>query len=65
MDVFSDIKSARGKHRAYINFDDFKDACIKYKPACLKQLILETEANGKSEELNSEIEEHFRNICES
>ena len=36
MDVFSDIKSARGKHRAYINFDDFKDACIKYKPACLK-----------------------------
>ena len=64
-EVFSDIKSAQGKHRAYINFEDFKSACLKYKPACMQQMILESESSGNQEKLNAEIEEHFRNICES
>ena len=63
--VFNEIKGPQGKNRAFINFSDFEKACIKYKPACLKQIIQDCEESGKREELTSEIEEHFRNICES
>ena len=64
-DVFDEIKGRDGRNRAYINFDDFKRACVEYKPECLKEMIEESLAKGTLDELASEIEEHFRNICES
>ena len=61
-DVFNEIKGGTaGRLRACINFEDFKRVCYQYKPACLKQMILE----GAVAEVNAELEEHFRNICES
>ena len=62
--VFSEIKGPQGKNRAFINFSDFEKACLKYKPACLKQIIQESEESGNRDELIAHFEEHFRNICE-
>lgn len=53
-EVFKEIKGIDGAFRDYINFEDFKTACMRHKPACLLN------------NLDSDtIEEHFRNICES
>ena len=59
--VFNEIKGP--EDRNYINFQDFKRACLKYQPNCLKKMIQELGVNSPS--LSVEIEEHFRNVCES
>jgi len=64
-DVFNDIKGTEGRHRAYINYDDFKRACLSVQPPCLEQMIHESVYRGSAADLNEQIEEHFRNICES
>ena len=37
--VFNEIKGADA-NRNFITFDDFKRACLQYRPACMKHMIL-------------------------
>jgi hypothetical protein len=53
--VFNEIKGVEGKHRAYINYEDFKRACIRFKPTCLKQLITESQERSYYGDLEAEI----------
>lgn len=64
-DVFNDLKGIEGRNRAYVIFEDFKRACLKYQPACLQPLIQASKDQGSEQDLLAEIEEHFRNIVES
>ena len=64
-DVFNDIKGTEGRQRAFVIFDDFKKACIKYELPCLQPQIQQSKQTGDDSELTQEIEDHFRNICES
>ena len=53
--VFNEIKGVEGKHRSYINYNDFKNACLRFKPACLKQLIIDSQSAQQLEILDAEI----------
>lgn len=64
-DVYNDLKGIEGRNRAYVVFDDFKRACLKYQPACLQPMIQASADQGTDQDLLIEIEEHFRNIVES
>ena len=40
MDVFTEIKgNGEGRRRAFMVFDDFKRACLKYKPECIMDRV--------------------------
>ena len=62
--VFNEIKGAE-VNRNYITFDDFKRACLQYRPTCLKHMILNSSDTANDTELNELIENHFANIWES
>ena len=62
--VFNEIKGADA-NRSYINFEDFKRACLQYRPACMKHMILNSTDVAHDPELTELIENHFANICES
>ena len=41
LDVFSELKS--DKNKSYIVLDDFQQACLRYKPQCLKDFLDESD----------------------
>ena len=64
LEVFNRIKEANAS-RTVIMYDDFKQACLKYRPACLMPSIKVSQSSGDTQALLGEIELHFSNICES
>ena len=62
--VFNEIKGADAS-RNFITFDDFKRACLQYRPTCLKNMILNSMDVENDQDLIELIENHFANICES
>lgn len=64
--VFHSIKGESGKHRSYINIDDFRRAVLFYKPNSIEEIIAARQLGKKGEEeFNMNVEDLFRNICET
>ena len=66
IDVFDAIKGPGGKHRSFINIDDFKATVIKCRPASILEELEESERDAAGQQnFIHLLEDLFRNICES
>jgi len=65
-EIFCQIKGTRGTHRAFIQYEDFKEAVLRFRPPCM---INDMDTRKSSSENMTQfgylVEDHFRNICES
>ena len=66
IDVFDQLKGSDKKLNPFINFDSFKNSVLEHRPDSFKELIEKSFHNrAAAEEFEEELEQHFRNICES